>query len=233
MNRHVDITMLCLNVLYAILDGSSWKGDSVISENHEKNFDILVRNKCIGCDMVNTLLSVMETKYMLSGNINREMLIESMRLLSFLLYLDEKPSIAITTDVMDVTKEFIVVSTIDHQLNIQERGPDALPIVMYGCEILVQYVRLFPDLRRNCTCRLIHRLLVDVYSIFVPEPYYFPCAIAVLNELLKNDMNLDHFQVRSTLIHKFLQKHNNSGFSERIVYKNLEEKLLQLSNSIL
>ena len=178
----VDITLQCLNVVYALLDGSSWKTDEEISEEEETKFFHLVRRKCIGCDMVNTLLTFVEKTHKKAGSLNRETLIAAMRVMSILLSVGDEPTIVIN---MDAAKEFAVVSTIEHQLDIQQRGPIAYPIVSYGCEILLQFLRMFPDLRRNCTCQVIHRLLVDVYSLFVPEPYYFSEAIAVLNELLK------------------------------------------------
>ena len=229
MFRHVDMTLRCVNVVYVLLDGSSWKGHHEVSDDDGSSFFQLVRNKCFYLDMVNVLLGFVEKTYMKCGSINREALITAMHVLSVLFSVDETPANAMK---MDTAKEFAVVSTLNHQLDIQQRGPNACNVVTYGCEILVQFVRMFPDLRRNCTCTLIHRLLVDVYNIFVPEPYYFAEAIAVLDELLKNDMNLNHFRLRSDLILGFLLKHNNSGIPERIVYKDLEETLYKMSKKL-
>ena len=78
---------------------------------------------------------------------------------------------------------------------------------------------------------MIHKLLVDVYSLFVPRPYYFGCAAAVLDLLVKDEKNLVHFKNRSMLIRGFVVSHKkeHSGVSGIVVYKELESTLLNLN----
>jgi hypothetical protein len=127
---------------------------------------------------------------------------------------------------LDKTKEFAVVDAIEKQLAVKQRGEEAFRIVTCGCVILRAFVTLYPNLRRNCTCQVIHKLLVDVYDLFCPLPYYFPVAIDVLDALLKNEMNIIHYENRALFIYKCLIKHKN--MSKQFDYEQLESILYNI-----
>ena len=95
--------------------------------------------------------------------------------------------------------------------------------------VLHGFVRLCPDLRRNRTLKIIHRLLVDVYSLFEPYPYHFCAAIPVLDELLKSEMNYVHFENRSPFIYKCVKEYNTKQ-NQKVLYNKLETTLYSLCN---
>ena len=129
---------------------------------------------------------------------------------------------------LDASKEFVIVDAVDQQLSIQPRGPSAFPIVTNGLKILIAFIRMYPELRRNSTCKLIHRLLVDVYDMFYPLPFYFSSAIAVLDILLESDMNAVHFHNRALFIYNCLLKYHSSCQKQRKVYQDLEKLLFAM-----
>ena len=225
MLSDTNITMLCLNLFAELLKGYSWIDDGVVSQEDETSYFGLVRKKGIGCDMVSTLLLLVEKMDKKSGSVHRDIVTESMVILSKLV--SHKHELEEVVLNLDAAKEFVIVEAIDQQLSIQPRGPMAFPIVTKGLKILIAFIRMYPELRRNSTCKLIHRLLVDVYDIFYPLPFYFSSAIAVLDVLLQNDMNAVHFQNRALLIYNFLLKYHSSYEKQRI-YKDLEKLLFAM-----
>ena len=220
-----NIMTAALNLLSVLFDGRTWNGEGSIPEEDESNYFSLLKRKSCECNMLSVLLLIIEKRCVYPDH--RSILIDAFTLSSKII-LDNVSVPAVIATNMDPTKEFIVVNAIDHQLSMKERGPDAYGIVAYGCVLLEWFVRLYPCLRRNSTCKIIHRLLVDVYSLFVPQPYYFVNAIPVLDQLLKNEMNYVHFQHRSFFIYKFVKEHNSNS-NNKLHYKDLESTLLTLS----
>ena len=221
MSRDGDVTIRCINIISSLLRGCSWIDDGEVCEEKAVNLLVLVISKVVGCDLVSTLLLVIEKLYNKCGKVNRELVIESMAVLSLMVSLSQKYKTS--SVILDPRKEFVIVDAVEHQLTIQQRGLEAFPIITDGCVILEAYVCAHPLLRRNRTCKLIRTLLVDVYSLFYPEPYYFIWAIAVLDVLMKTEINCVHFENEAFFILKFLKNHNTN--SQRIVYKELETLL--------
>jgi hypothetical protein len=71
---HAEITIRCLHVLSALLDGRSWIGE-IAPEEEDKLF-LNVRNRVIECDLVNMLLLYVEKKN------EKHIVIEAMTVLS-------------------------------------------------------------------------------------------------------------------------------------------------------
>jgi hypothetical protein len=214
-----DVTIRCLNLLTALLEGISWDDTADVLEKDAQNFRQEIKIKVVSNDLVNDILLLVQKTVEKKGT--KAILIEALHVLYCVLSRDNLLTLSLD---IDASKEFAVVEAIDNQLAVDHRSPDTYSTVWYGCMVLEAFVRLHPELRRNSTCSIIRKLLFEVNNVFYPLPYHFCDALGVLDVLFTNEVNIAYFQDISLFIYTRLVKLNNSG--GKLSYKDLENTLL-------
>ena len=218
-----EISFCCVNVLSALVHGEDWYVDE--DEVRQRDCDALfnkIRNQILQNDLVNVLLLFLQK--LNEGNDNQRTIIPTMDVLASIL--SRKNSVPLIMYV-DAAKEFEIVSAMEKQLSIEQRGYNTCMIVTHGCTILECFIVLYPNLSRNRTCCIIQTLLVKVYNYLYPYPYYMYCAATVLELLLKNNKNANQLKRSVPVIYNFVKKHNYESASKKrpIIYGELETLL--------
>jgi hypothetical protein len=171
-----EVTLRCLNILASVMKGRSWDGFCLEERAHD--FSKQIRTKAVACNLVNTVLLLLEKTVKAKGS--QSILIEAFGVLSDVLSRDHLSTLSVN---IDASKEFVIVEAMENQLAIEHHGLETYRLIKNGCMILEAFIRLHPGLRRNTTCRLIRKLLVEVYDVYYALPYHFIYAIAVLDVL--------------------------------------------------
>ena len=222
------ISLSCVNVLSALLHGEDWFVDE--DEVTQKDSDALfekIRNKIFKNDLVNVLFLFLQK--LNRNNDNQHIIIPTMDVLACVL--SRKHSLPLSMYV-DASKEFEIVSAMEKQLAIEQRGHNSCMIVTHGCTILECFVVLYPNLSRNRTCCITETLFLKVYNLFYPYPYYMCSAAPVLELLLKNLKSADQFQRSALVIYKFVKKHNDDSarIDKPVIYVELQNSLFNILN---
>ena len=143
-----EISLSCVNVLSALVHGEDWYVDE--DEVRQRDCDALfnkIRNQILQIDLVNVLLLFLQK--LNEGNDNQRTIIPTMDVLASIL--SRKNSVPLIMYV-DAAKEFEIVSAMEKQLSIEQRGYNTCMIVTHGCTILECFIVLYPNLSRNRTC---------------------------------------------------------------------------------
>ena len=218
-----EISFCCVNVLSALLHGEDWFVDE--QEVTQKDFNALfdkIRNQILQNDLVNVLLLFLQK--LNESNDNQRNIIPTMDVLASIL--SRKNPVPLIMYV-DAAKEFEIVSAMEKQVSIEQRGYNTCMIVKHGCTILECFIVLYPILSRNRTCCIIQTLLVKVYNYLYPYPYYMSCAAPVFELLLKDNKNANQLKRSVSVIYNFVKKYNDECASKnrRIIYGELETLL--------